>query len=80
MTLDPFFFTQSIYIKLFIKIVVLIVIAILGISAFMLAVKIRSFNKVLFLPPNSGGEFIQRVAIGYCIVVAVLFLFALLVL
>lgn len=77
MTPDPFFFTQPDFIRLFMKIVVLIIIAIVAISAFMLATKIRSFNRVLFLPPKSGGELVQRIAIIYFITVVVLFLFAL---
>lgn len=80
MTPDPFFFTQPVLIKIFIKIVVLIVIAIVAISSFMLATKIRSFNRVLFLPPKSGGELVQKMAVGYFITVLVLFLVALIML
>lgn len=80
MTPDQFLFTQPDFIKLFLKIIVLAIIVIVAISAFMLATKIRSFNRVLFLPPKSGGEFVQRIAIIYFFIVVVLFLFALIML
>ncbi|HSA83284.1 MAG TPA: hypothetical protein VLF20_00175 [Patescibacteria group bacterium] len=80
MNFSPLSFVTPDIITLGMKIIILIIIGILGISAFMLATKIRSFNKILFLPPNSGGEFIQRVCTAYFVTVVVLFLLALLVL
>lgn len=80
MTLDPFFFLEPTFIKTFLKIIVLIVIAILAISAFMLATKIRSFNRVLFLPSRSGGELVQKMATLYFITVVALFILALIML
>ena len=76
MTPDQFFFTQHDFIKLLIKTVVLVIIAIVAISAFMLATKIRSFNRVLFLPPKSGGELVQKVAVIYFFIVIALFILA----
>ena len=61
---------------LFIKVVALVVIGLFGVFSFMLATKIRSFNKILFLPPNSGGSFMQRLAVIYSLVVLVLFILA----
>lgn len=80
MELSPLLFIKPEMISLFSKVAILVVIAILGISALMLATKIRSFNKILFLPPYSGGSFVQRMAIFYFITIGVLFLLALLVL
>ena len=67
-------------IHLFIKIAILIIMGIIIISAAMFATKIKSFNKVLFLPKNSGGNFMQRLAIFYFIMTCILFLVTLIVL
>lgn len=76
--------TQSVFqlanIAIIVKVVALILIGLFGIFSFMIAIKIRSFNKILFLPSNSGGNLMQRLTIIFSVSVAVLFLFALIVL
>lgn len=74
MILDLTNILQQINIPVFIKSVSLVLIGLYAIFSIMLATKIRSFNKILFLPPNSGGGLMQTIAITYTIVVVLLFI------
>ncbi|HZE86895.1 MAG TPA: DUF5657 family protein [Methylomirabilota bacterium] len=75
MPFDPLAFIQNFNnIRLFIKVAFLILVGLYAIFTFMLATKIRSFNKILFLPANSGGAFLQLVAIIYFFIVLSLFI------
>jgi len=78
MIIDPTTILQNLDIPLFIKIIALILIGLYAIFSFMLATKIRSFNKILFLPPNSGGGLMQSIALMYTVTVLVLFVLTLL--
>ena len=80
MIIDVSTVLQTIQVHLLIKMVTLIFIGLYAIFTFMLATKIRSFNKILFLPANSGGGVMQLLTIIYSISVAVLFLLAFFVL
>lgn len=80
MITDPINFLPNLNIDMLIKITSLVFIGMYAVFSFMLTTKIRSFNKILFLPPNSGGSLMQRIMIVYTITVAVLFLFALVML
>lgn len=80
MILDPMSLLQSINTHLLVKVTTLIFIGLYAIFSFMLATKIRSFNKILFLPPNSGGRLMQRITIFYSITIAALFLLTLIML
>ena len=73
-------FFQQFNIRLYIKIVFLILIVMYGIFSLMLANKIRSFNKILFLPVRSGGNLMQKTALVYSAIVFILFIVALIVL
>lgn len=73
-------FWQNFDWRLFLKILVLIIIGLYGIFSFMLATKIRSFNRILFLPARSGVRLMQFIALVYAGVVALLFLLAFIVL
>ena len=78
MIFDPTTILQNLNIPLFIKIAALILIGLYAIFSFMLATKIRSFNKILFLPPNSGGGLMQFIALMYTVTILVLFVLTLL--
>jgi hypothetical protein len=80
MIFDPTTFLQNFNPHLFVKVTALIFIGLYAIFSFMLATKIRSFNKILFLPPNSGGNLMQQVTLLYSFMVALLFIFALIML
>jgi hypothetical protein len=80
MIFDPMTFLQNFTPPLFVKVTALIFIGLYALFSFMLATKIRSFNKILFLPPNSGGSLMQRLTLIYSFVVALLFVFALIML
>lgn len=80
MILDIPTLLQTIHLQLLIKITALIFIGMYTIFAIMLATKIRSFNKILFLPANGGGSLMQFITIAYSISVAILFLLTLIVL
>ena len=73
------FFQQS-NIHLFIKIIFLILVGLFMIFSLMLANKIRSFNKILFLPARGGGELIQSIAIIYSCIIFILFILAIIML
>lgn len=66
--------------RFFLKLLALTIIGLYGIFAFMLATKIRSFNKILFLPARSGVKLMQAIATIYAAIVALFFLLALIVL
>lgn len=72
--------TQSFDAHLFLKVLALVIIGLYGIFSFMLATKIRSFNKILFLPARSGVKLMQFITTFYAVVVGVFFLLALIVL
>lgn len=76
---ELFPFIQDSNIQLFIKIMSLILIGLYAIFALMLANKIRSFNKILFLPPHSGGKLMQFIALIFFIAVLSLFLITLVI-
>ncbi len=79
MIIDPFVIFKNFSLTFFIKIVTLILIGLYAIFSFMLATKIRSFNKILFLPPRSGGKLMQTLAIIYFLAVLSLFLITLVI-
>ena len=80
MILDPTNFFQQINIPLIIKIIFLILIGLYSIFSLMLANKVRSFNKILFLPPNGGGGLMQTLALVYSVTIVIFFLLALIML
>ncbi|HEX8932213.1 MAG TPA: DUF5657 family protein [Patescibacteria group bacterium] len=73
MITNLFPFIQTSDIQLFIKVMALILIGLYAIFALMLANKIRSFNKILFLPSNSGGGLMQLLALTLFLAVLSLF-------
>lgn len=80
MTPDITLIFQQSSIHLFVKIVFLVLIGLFLIFSLMIANKIRSFNKILFLPSRSGGSLMQSIAIVYSFVVFVLFVLAMILL
>lgn len=80
MIIDLTNYLQNSNIQLFIKITTLVFIGLYAMFCIMLATKIRSFNKILFLPPNSGGTLMQKIALIYSFCVVFLFLLALIML
>lgn len=80
MITDPTTLIHNLNLHVWVKLIALIFIGLYAIFSFMLATKVRSFNKILFLPPNSGGGLMQRLTIIYSVIVAVLFLFTLIML
>ena len=64
---------QIFKLELLFKILLLIFIGLYAIFSIMLATKIRSLNKIVFLPPSTGAVFIQLIAILYVLAVISLF-------
>ncbi len=79
MPFDIVSFTKSFPFALTMKIALLTLIGLYAIFSFMLSIKIRSFNKIVFLPPSSGAVFIQVFAYIYFFVVLSLFFLALVI-
>jgi len=75
MTLDPSIIIPSLTSGAiaYIKLALLILMGLYLIFTFMLTVKIRSLNKTVFLPPESGEVLIRVLAILYLLVVISLF-------
>lgn len=76
MNIDPsilkiFFKTGTIF---YVKIALLVLLILYAAFTFMLATKIRSLNKTVFLPPESGEGLIRIVALLYFFVVLSLFI------
>jgi len=76
---DLFPFIQNSNLQFFIKAMALTLIGLYAIFSLMLANKIRSFNKILFLPPKSGGWLMQAIAIIHFLAVLSLFLITLVI-
>jgi len=62
-----------------VKLALLILLVIYTIFTLMLATKIRSLNRTVFLPPESGEELIRAFAILYFLVVLSLFIVTLVI-
>jgi hypothetical protein len=77
MIFDPSNLFQQLNISLLIKITLLVLIGMYTVFSLMLANKIRSFNKILFLPTRSGGNLMQKAALIYSIIVFILFILTL---
>ena len=58
----------------YIKLALLILMGLYAIFTFMLSVKIRSLNRTVFLPPESGEALIRIFAILYLLAVISLFI------
>lgn len=58
----------------YVKVALLILMGIYAIFSFMLATKIRSLNRTVFLPPESGEGLLRVFAILYFIAVLSLFI------
>ena len=71
---------NQINISLIIKIIFLIIIGLYVIFSLMLVNKIRSFNKILFLPPNGGENLMQAISVVYSVIIIIFFILALIVL
>lgn len=56
-----------------IKIALLVLIGLYGLFTIMLATKVRSFNKIVFLPPSSGATLIQFLTIFLALLLISLF-------
>ena len=80
MIINPSTLLQQINIPLLIKITFLVLVGLYAIFSLMLANKIRSFNKILFLPPNGGESLMQAVSLIYAVIVIIFFLLVLIVL
>lgn len=65
------------FVHLFIKIALLIMIGLYALFTLMLTTKVKSFNKVVFLPPSSGAELIQTTTTILLLVLTSLFLITL---
>ncbi len=63
----------------YVKVALLILIGIYMLFTFMLAIKIRSLNKTVFLPAESGEGIIRVFAILYLLIVLSLFIITLVI-
>jgi hypothetical protein len=80
MILDFSQFLSQSSVSLVLKITFLIVIGIYVIFSLMLTNKIRSFSKILFIPPQGGGGLMQKLTLVYSFVVIIFFFLVLIVL
>jgi Family of unknown function (DUF5657) len=76
MTLDPTTIITSLTTGTvaYVKLALLILLGLYAIFTFMLAVKIRSLNRTVFLPAESGEVLVRIFAILYLVVVISLFI------
>lgn len=65
--------------NVFVKVALLILIALYAIFTFMLVTKLRSLNKIVFLPAESGEGLLRFFAILYFLAVVSLFLITLVI-
>ena len=81
MTLDPTTIIASLThgTVLYVKIALLILMGLYLLFALMLATKIRSLNRTVFLPPESGEVILRVVAILYVLSVLSLFIVTLVI-
>jgi hypothetical protein len=77
--IDIFSSFQNFHFEFFIKVTLLILIGLYAAFSFMLIAKIRSLNKIVFLPDSSKAPFIQKFATVYFILVLSLFFLTLVI-